>query len=88
MTTAAIIAEFNPFHNGHTHLLQKVRERGADRIIALMSGDFVQRGEPAIVDRYARAEMALKGGADLVLSYPVRYATSSAERFQFSVEKA
>lgn len=81
MTTAAIIAEFNPFHNGHAHLLQKVRERGADRIIALMSGDFVQRGEPAIVDRYARAEMALKGGADLVLSYPVRYATSSAERF-------
>ena len=79
---AAIIAEFNPFHNGHKLLIDHVRrETGADYVIALMSGDYVQRGIPAITDRQVRSHMALLNGIDLVLSYPVRYCTSSAESF-------
>lgn len=82
MKTAAVIAEFNPFHNGHAYLLQKVREySGADHIASVMSGDFVQRGEPAVFDKYVRTKAALKGGADIVLELPVRYATSNAGGF-------
>jgi predicted nucleotidyltransferase len=82
MKTAAVIAEFNPFHNGHRMVAENVRkETGADYVIALMSGDYVQCGLPAITDRQVRTEMALLGGYDAVISYPVRYATSSAESF-------
>ncbi len=81
MKIAAIIGEFNPFHNGHKLIAKKAREFGADRVIALMSGDYVQRGVPAITDRHVRAHMALAGGFDAVLSYPTRYASSSAESF-------
>lgn len=82
MTIAAIIAEFNPFHNGHKLLIDEVRRQtGADSIIALMSGDYVQRGVPAVTNRQVRAEMALLNGVDVVLSYPTRYATASAESF-------
>ncbi len=81
MKTAAIIAEFNPFHEGHAHLIREARKMGAGRVLVLMSGDYVQRGEPAIFDRYVRTSMALKGGADLVVSYPARFAASSAESF-------
>lgn len=81
MKIAAIIGEFNPFHNGHKLIAEKAREFGADRVIALMSGDYVQRGVPAITDRHVRAHMALAGGFDAVLSYPTRYASSSAESF-------
>ena len=81
MKTAAVICEFNPFHKGHAYLFGMARQFGADFVICLMSGDYVQRGEPAILDRYVRAEMALDGGADVVLSYPARYAASSAESF-------
>lgn len=82
--TAAVIAEFNPFHNGHAHLIREARRSGYDRVIALMSGDFVQRGEPAAADRFVRTEMALRGGADLVLAFPTRFATASAETFAAS----
>ncbi len=86
MKTAAVICELNPLHIGHRRLFSYCRERGAELVIALMSGDFVQRGIPAVADRHTRAEMALLAGADLVLSYPVRYATGSAERFaEFAV---
>ncbi|MBQ0058711.1 MAG: nucleotidyltransferase family protein, partial [Lachnospiraceae bacterium] len=79
---AAIICEFNPFHNGHQLLIDRVREEtGADYVIGLMSGDYVQRGVPAITDRQVRTQMALLNGIDLILSYPVRYCTSSAESF-------
>ncbi|MDO5775985.1 MAG: nucleotidyltransferase family protein, partial [Eubacteriales bacterium] len=62
MKTAAIICEFNPFHNGHAYLMRTLREKYAvDRIIAIMSGNYVQRGEPAIFDKYLRAESALIG---------------------------
>lgn len=82
MKTVGIIAEYNPFHKGHAYQLRRAKElSGADFAVVVMSGDFVQRGAPAIVDKYIRAEMALRGGADLVLELPVPYATGSAETF-------
>ncbi len=82
MRIAAIISEYNPFHKGHEHQIKVTKIEGqATHIIALMSGNFVQRGQPAIIDKYRRAEMALLGGADLVLELPGVYALSSAEFF-------
>lgn len=82
MKVAGVIAEYNPFHNGHKYQLTELKKRtGADYIIVAMSGDFLQRGVPAIVDKYARARMALCGGADLVLELPALWATASAEYF-------
>jgi predicted nucleotidyltransferase len=82
MKTIGIIAEYNPFHSGHAYQIRQVRERfGADYVVVVMSGDFVQRGEPAIFDKYLRTEVALSCGADLVLELPVCFATSSAEDF-------
>ena len=82
MKTAAIIAEYNPFHAGHRYQIEQTRkETGADYILVLMSGDFVQRGEPAIYNKYVRTRMALLGGADAVLELPALYAASSAEFF-------
>ena len=82
MRAAGLIAEYNPFHNGHAyHIEETKRITDADYTVVIMSGDFVQRGCPAIVDKYARTQMALLGGADLVLELPVRYATGSAEYF-------
>ncbi|MCM1284011.1 MAG: nucleotidyltransferase family protein [Roseburia sp.] len=82
MKTVGIIAEYNPFHNGHRYQIEKVRkETGADYIVIAMSGDFLQRGTPAILDKHTRAKMALCAGADLVLELPVAYATGSAEYF-------
>ncbi|MDO5703232.1 MAG: nucleotidyltransferase family protein, partial [Lachnospiraceae bacterium] len=81
MKIAAVICELNPLHSGHARLFRCARDMGADCVLAVMSGDFVQRGEPAVMNRRTRARMALNAGADMVLSYPVRYATGSAERF-------
>lgn len=82
MKTIGIIAEYNPFHNGHAYQIQKIRElTKADYIVVAMSGDFVQRGAPAILDKYARTRMALSCGADLVVELPVLWAVSSAESF-------
>jgi len=82
MKVAGIIAEYNPFHNGHKYHINKVRETtGVDYCIVIMGGDFTQRGEPAIIDKYMRAEMALRCGADLVLELPVCFACSSAPGF-------
>ncbi len=82
MRVNGIIAEYNPFHNGHSYQLQESRRlTGAEHTVVVMSGDFVQRGAPALVDKQARAEMALRCGADLVLELPVLYACSSAEAF-------
>ena len=82
MKTVGIIAEYNPFHNGHAYQISKVRkERQADFVVVAMSGDFVQRGTPAIIDKYTRTRMALCTEADLVIEIPVLYATSSAESF-------
>ncbi len=82
LKTALIVAEFNPYHNGHKYIAEKARElTHADYVVALMSGDFVQRGAPAIVDRYTRARMALSSGIDLVIALPTRYAVCSAEEY-------
>lgn len=82
MKTAGIIAEYNPFHNGHQYQIETVRHlTGADFVIVAMSGDFLQRGVPAIADKYTRTRMALLGGADLVLELPAVWATASAEYF-------
>ncbi len=82
MKTAGIIAEYNPFHNGHQYQMETVRHlTGADFVIVAMSGDFLQRGVPAIADKYTRTRMALLGGADLVLELPAVWATASAEYF-------
>ena len=82
MKIAAIIAEYNPFHNGHFYQLNTIREKiGADRIIVVMSGNFTQRGIPAIIDKFDRCKMALENGADVVFELPVYYATGSAEFF-------
>lgn len=82
MKTVGIIAEYNPFHNGHAYHIQKAKEiTGADYCVVVMSGNFVQRGAPALMDKFLRCECALKSGADLVLELPVYYAVSSAEHF-------
>ena len=77
-----IVAEFNPFHEGHAYLLREARARfGAEYVVIVMSGDFVQRGEPAIFSKYDRVRTALEGGADLVLQLPVMFSTAAAEDF-------
>ena len=82
MKVTGIIAEYNPFHKGHEYQIKKARElTDADYVIVVMSGDFTQRGAPALLDKYTRARMALACGADLVLELPVRYACASAEFF-------
>lgn len=82
MKTVGIIAEYNPFHTGHAHHLKTARQQsGADFAVVVMSPDFVQRGEPAVFDKYTRTRMALLNGADLVVELPVCYACSSAEYF-------
>lgn len=82
MNVTGIIAEYNPFHNGHLYQLEKARnDTNADYLIVVMSGDFVQRGAPALIDKYTRAKMALENGADLVLELPVLWSTASAEYF-------
>ena len=77
MRVTGIIAEFNPFHNGHKYLLDHAE---GVKIVA-MSGNFVQRGEPAIVDKWTRAQMALENGADLVVELPFLTAVQSADYF-------
>ena len=80
--TAFVIAEFNPFHNGHAAILRKAREKAdADFVCVVLSGDFVQRGEPAIAEKYTRTRMALMNGADVVFELPLYYSLGSAEFF-------
>lgn len=82
MIINGIIAEYNPFHNGHRYQLKDARQAtNADYTVVVMSGNFVQRGAPALLNKYRRAEMALRNGADLILELPMYYATSSAEYF-------
>lgn len=83
MDTLGIIAEYNPFHTGHAHQLARTRALlGADcPAVAVMSGCWVQRGDPALADKWARARLALMGGADLVLELPTVWAAASAEHF-------
>ncbi len=82
MQVTGIIAEYNPFHNGHQYQLETIRQKThADYILVAMSGNFLQRGVPAIMDKYARAQIALSCGADLVLELPALWSCASAEYF-------
>ncbi|MBS4172406.1 nucleotidyltransferase [Bacillus sp. FJAT-49736] len=82
MNSTGIIVEYNPFHNGHLyHFLQSKEAARADIVIAVMSGNFLQRGEPAIVSKWARTKMALEAGVDLVVELPYKFAVQQAEIF-------
>lgn len=82
MKTVGLITEYNPFHNGHKHHIEQARKiTGADNVVVIMSGDYVQRGTPAIMPKRLRAEMALEAGASAVFELPVCYSTASAELF-------
>ena len=84
MRIAGIVAEYNPFHNGHAYLIEQLRDirgTGGTHVVAVMSGNYVQRGEPALLPKEERVRMALAGGVDLVVELPVPYVLSSAEGF-------
>ncbi|WP_010269700.1 nucleotidyltransferase [Paenibacillus senegalensis] len=84
MKTVGVIVEYNPLHNGHVYHLEQSRQiTGADAVVAVMSGPFLQRGEPALLSKWARAEMALAAGIDLVLELPVAYSAQAAEWFAY-----
>lgn len=84
MRIVGLITEYNPFHNGHKYHIEKAKElANADYAVVVMSGNFVQRGTPAIMPKHLRAEAALKCGADLVIELPVCYATGTAEQFAY-----
>ena len=83
MVVAGIVAEYNPFHNGHAYLIEATRAAGATHIVAVMSGDFIQRGGPACAPKAVRANAAVACGADLVVELPLPYAMATAERFAF-----
>ena len=82
MKTVGIIAELNPFHNGHQYIIRKAKQiTHADHVVILCSGNYVQRGAPAVINKYDRAKMALQNGASAVFELPVVYSTASAELF-------
>ncbi|MBO5045960.1 MAG: nucleotidyltransferase family protein [Clostridia bacterium] len=82
MKFCAVICEYNPFHNGHKYQLDRIRElSGCDGILCIMSGNFTQRGEPALLDKHTRARHAVLSGADVVIELPTAFATSTAEVF-------
>lgn len=88
MKIAGVVAEYNPFHNGHAYQIEQMRKAGATHVAAVMSGAFVQRGEPAILDKWTRARAAVLGGADLVIELPAPFALSSAPEFAFGAVSA
>ncbi len=81
MKIAAIICEYNPFHNGHKLQIEQTRAQGATHIVAVMSGNYVQRGEPAMWDKWTRTTAALQNGVDLVIELPLPYAVATAQKF-------
>ena len=82
MSIVGIVAEYNPFHNGHLYHLQQAKLlTGSKHAVVVMSPNFVQRGAPAIADKWLRTKMALLSGADMVIELPTPYATASAEFF-------
>ena len=88
MKILGIITEYNPFHNGHLYHLYKAREiTGADYVVAVMSGNFLQRGEPAIINKWARTKMALNAGVDLIIELPFVFSTQDANGFAFGAIK-
>jgi len=89
LRTVGIIVEYNPLHNGHVHhFAESKRHTGADAVVAVMSGHFLQRGEPALLNKWARTEMALRMGADLVIELPVAFSAQPAEWFAYGAVSA
>lgn len=89
MRAVGLITEYNPFHNGHLHhLRESLRVTGAEVAVAVMSGHFLQRGEPALVDKWVRAEMALRAGVDVVVELPFPWACNSAPQFALGAVRA
>lgn len=86
MNVTGLVAEFNPFHNGHAYIINKIKEQ-SDAVVVIMSGNFVQRGDVAITDKHTRTKTALKNGADLVIELPVIYALNTAQRFAYGAIK-
>ncbi|MCX7747241.1 MAG: nucleotidyltransferase [Clostridia bacterium] len=88
MKVLGLIVEYNPFHNGHLyHLEESKKLSGADYTVCVMSGNFIQRGEPALVNKWARAKMAILSGVDLVIELPTAFAMASAEYFAYGAVK-
>ena len=87
MNVSAIISEYNPFHNGHAYHIEETRKSGATHIVAIMSGNFVQRGDFAIISKHERVKMALSSGVDLVIEIPVVWSIASAEFFASAAVK-
>lgn len=87
MQLCGIICEFNPFHNGHKYLIEQAKKQTNSKIVCMMSGDFVQRGDPAFQEKYIRAKNAILCGADAVLELPTIYACSNAENFAYGAVK-
>ncbi|HEY9062325.1 MAG TPA: nucleotidyltransferase [Pseudobacteroides sp.] len=88
MTVLGLIVEYNPFHNGHKYHMEEAQKlTNADFTVCIMSGNFIQRGEPAIVNKWARSRMALMSGADLVIELPTVYSMASAEYFAYGAVK-
>ena len=81
MKVIGIIAEYNPFHNGHKYLIDEARNQGAEKIVAVMSGNFVQRGDTAIISKFLRTKQALECGVDLVVELPTLWAMATAQKF-------
>lgn len=81
MKTGAIICEYNPLHNGHAYHIQETKKRGITHLVAVLSDDFVQRGDTALLNKFDRAELAVKAGADLVIELPVPYSCAPAELY-------
>lgn len=88
MNTVGLITEYNPFHNGHLYHLEKSKFlTRSDFSVSIMSGNFLQRGEPALLDKYTRAKMAVENGVDLVIELPFAFACQSAEHFAYGAVK-
>ncbi|MBQ7013813.1 MAG: nucleotidyltransferase family protein [Oscillospiraceae bacterium] len=81
MKISAIICEYNPMHNGHLYHIKQTRKNGATHVIGILSGNFVQRGDVALLDKFDRAQLALRGGVDLVLELPVAFSSATAELY-------
>ena len=88
MNVAGIVAEYNPFHNGHKYQIDMVKQSGFSHVVVALSGNFVQRGDCAIVDKWARAKAAIDGGADLVVEIPTCYCLAPAEKYAFGAISA
>ena len=85
MSSIGIIAEYNPFHNGHLYQIQKIKEKYPEAtIIVAMSGNFTQRGEPMIIDKWERTKSAIENGVDLVVEIPYAFVTQSADYFSYA----